>query len=170
MAFQALLRLQALPEEQRPDAVQEVGRENRQAVLRQADLVERTLEDPQGREGDGRGRYRLELEVERDLGHDSGAGSRDGERRLPILLLHQQIEKSKTRIRQKSTSLRFEISRAEYLPDFSRTSDSRLDIGREDERGIHPSPSPHAWRALKQGPNTRTKSHHYSIPTGRPET
>src|SRR5207302_3302461 len=93
MAFQALLRLQALPEEQRPDAVQEVGRENRQAVLRQADLVERTLEDPQGGEGDGRGRYRLELEVEGDLGHDSGAGSRDGERWIPILLLHQQIEK-----------------------------------------------------------------------------
>src|SRR5436853_7711428 len=112
MAFQALLRLQALPEEQRPDAVQEVGRENRQAVLRQADLVERTLEDPQGGEGDGRGRYRLELEVEGDLGHDSGAGSRDGERRLPILLLHEQIEKSKTRLRHKSTSLNFEISQS----------------------------------------------------------
>src|SRR5207244_916797 len=118
MAFQALLRLQALLEEQRPDAVQEVGRENRQAVLRQADLVERTLEDPQGGEGDGRGRYRLELEVEGDLGHDSGAGSRDGERWIPILLLHQQIEKSKTRIRQKSTSLHFEISQSRVSSRF----------------------------------------------------
>src|SRR2546422_6923836 len=169
MAFQALLRLQALPEEQRPDAVQEVGRENRQAVLRQADLVERTLEDPQGGEGDGRGRYRLELEVEGDLGHNSGAGSRDGERWIPILLLHQQIEKSprgfvENRLRFDSVN----FARAELSLDFWRANDSRLDTGMEAEQGTHPFPSPRAWKVAKQGRNMRTTPHHYSKPTARP--